>query len=163
MAADESPDAVSDEFDQVWGSAMGTRIGAVALGAAGVVVAVAGLAAAAGGDVGGGLAVAVVFGLFPVVAWRWGTHPLLGLSTRGITVRNPVRTTVAGWDEVGRCATTSLGLVIERRTGRPLVAYAVAKPSVARWLGRRTRADEVATAIEQRIPRPAGADERDEP
>jgi hypothetical protein len=135
------------ELDQVWRPSLGTRVGAGLLSAVGVALAVSGVVVAAGGDWTGGLAVMVVFGLFPVFGWRWGTHPLLATSDDGVTVRNPVRSAVVPWDEVGRCAPTSLGLAIERVDGRPVVAWAVQKPNVARWLRRRTRADEVAETI----------------
>lgn len=140
----------------MWRPSRGARLGAGLLSAVGLVLAAAGLVIAAGGDWTGGLAVAAVFGLFPVFGWRWGTHPLLATSDAGVTVRNPVRTVVVPWHEVGRCAPSSLGLVIERTTGRPLVAWAVQKSNASRWLRRRTRADEVAAAIAGRAAAHAG-------
>ena len=71
------------ELDQVWRPSLGTRVGAGLLSAVGVVLAVGGLVTAVGGDWTGGLAVAAVFGLFPVFGWRWGTHPLLATSEDG--------------------------------------------------------------------------------
>jgi hypothetical protein len=140
----------TDELDQVWRPNRWARLWAGALGLVGVVVCLAGLVIAVGEDARTGLVVAAVFGLFPVFAWRWGTHPLLGASDEGIVVRNPVRTTLVPWADVEQCSPSSLGLVIERHSGRPVVAWAVPKPNVARWLRRRTRADEVAAALDER-------------
>jgi Bacterial PH domain len=140
------------ELDQVWRPDRWTRVGAWALGLVGALLSVAGLGSAVTGDASTGLVAAAVFGLFPLVAWRWGTHPRLSASGDGIAVRNPLRTTVVPWSDVERCVPGALGLVIERRagTGKPVVAWAVRKPDLALWLRRRTRADEVAAALEER-------------
>jgi Bacterial PH domain len=136
----------------VWRPGRWAQVGAWALGLVGVLVSVAGLVSAVGGEVRTGLVAAAVFGLFPLFAWRWGTHPRLATSAEGVVVRNPLRTTVVPWADVERCEPSSLGLVIERRagTGKPVVAWAVQKSNLAGWLRRRTRADEVAAAIEER-------------
>ena len=149
---------VTELVDQVWRPGRWARAGAWALGGVGGLVALAGLAAAVGGEVRTGLVTAAVFGLFPVVAWRWGTHPQLAATDDGVEARNPLRTALVPWADVERCVPSSLGLVIERRegTGRPVVAWAVQKPNVARWLGRRTRADEVAAALEAQAAARAG-------
>ncbi len=141
--------SADDDLEQVWHPGRWTRVGAWAIGLVGGVLSVAALVAAVTGGAGALVATAV-FGLFPVFAWRWGTHPLLAASAAGVTVRNPVRTVVVPWADVERCVPSSLGLAVERRNDRPVVAWAVHKPSLARWLGRRTRADDVAAALEQR-------------
>jgi hypothetical protein len=140
-----------DEFDEVWRPERWGRVGAWALGVTGGLLCAVSLVAAVTGAGAGALLVAVVFGLFPVFAWRWGTHPLLAVSAGGVVVRNPVRTVVVPWADVERCVPSSLGLLIERRSGgRPVVAWAVQKPNLSRWLRRPTRADEVAAALEDR-------------
>jgi hypothetical protein len=140
-----------DELDQVWRPARWSQVGAWAVGLAGGVMSVASLVAAVTGAEAGPLVGVVGFGLFPVVAWRWGTHSLLATSADGVVVRNPVRTVVVPWTEIERCVPSSLGLIIERHGGaQPIVAWAVPKPNVSRWLRRRTRADDVAAALEER-------------
>jgi hypothetical protein len=139
-----------DELDEVWRPARLGRVAAGSVGVTGGLLCALSLLAAVTGAGWGGLLAAVVFGLFPVVAWRWGTHPLLGTSADGVVVRNPVRTMVVPWADVERCVPSSLGLVIERRGGRSIVAWAVQKPNTSRWLSRETRADEVAAALEER-------------
>lgn len=139
-----------DEFDHVWRPAWYTLATAVAFGAVGTALALAGLAIAMGGEVASGLVVAAVFGLFPVCAWRWGTHPLLATSAAGVTVRNPIRVRVVPWEDIERCAPSGLGLLIYRRAGKPVVAWAMHKPDWARWSGWRMRADRVAEVIEER-------------
>jgi hypothetical protein len=132
----------ADELDEVWRPARFGQVGAWALGVVGGLMAVVSLVAAVTGAGAGALLVAVVFGLFPVFAWRWGTHPLLATSARAVVVP---------WADVERCVPSSLGLLIERRSGgRPVVAWAVQKSNLFRWLGRRTRADDVAAALEER-------------
>jgi hypothetical protein len=140
----------ADDLDEVWRPARLGRVAAASVAVTGGLLCVLSLVAAVTGAGWGGLLAAVVFGLFPVVAWRWGTHPLLGAGAGGILVRNPVRTVVVPWAEVERCVPSSLGMVIERRGGRSVVAWAVQKPNTSRWLRRETRADEVAAALEER-------------
>ena len=140
-----------DELDEVWRPGRLGRVAAGSVGVTGGLMCALSLVASVTGAGPGGLLAAVVFGLFPVFAWRWGTHPLLGASADGLVVRNPVRTVVVPWADVERCVPSSLGLLIERRSGgRPIVAWAVQKPNLSRWFSRRTRADEVAAALEER-------------
>jgi hypothetical protein len=141
----------TDGFDEVWRPGRLGRVAAVSVGASGGLLSALSLAAAVTGAGAGGLLAAVVFGLFPVFAWRWGTHPLLAVSTDGVVVRNPLRTVVVPWADVEQCVPSSLGLLIERRSGgRPVVAWAVPKSNLSRWRGRPTAADEVAAALEER-------------
>jgi hypothetical protein len=139
-----------DELDEVWRPSRGSRVGAWVVGSLGGLLCLVSLAAAVTGVGADALLAAVVFGLFPVFAWRWGTHPLLGTCEDGVVVRNPVRTVVVPWSDVERCLPSSLGLVVERRSGRAVVAWAVQKSNLSRWLRRRTRADDVAAALEER-------------
>jgi hypothetical protein len=140
-----------DELDEVWRPERWGQVGAWALGVSGGLLCIVSLVAAVTGSGADWLLLAVVFGLFPVFAWRWGTHPLLATSADGVVVRNPVRTVVVPWADVERCVPSSLGLLIERRgDGRTVVAWAVQKSNLFRWLGRRTRADDVAAALEER-------------
>jgi hypothetical protein len=140
-----------DELDEVWRPGRLGRVAAGSVGVTGGLLCALSLVASVTGAGPGGLLAAAVFGLFPLVAWRWGTHPLLGTSADGVVVRNPVRAVVVPWADVERCVPSSLGLLIQRRGGgRPVVAWAVQKPNTSRWLSRRTRADDVAAALEER-------------
>jgi hypothetical protein len=140
-----------DELDEVWRPTRSGRVAAASVGVIGGLLCALSLAATVTGAGAGGLVAAAVFGLFPVFAWRWGTHPLVAASAEGVFVRNPVRTVVVPWADVERCVPSSLGLLIERRSGgRPVVAWAVHKSNLSRWLGRSTWADDAAAALELR-------------
>ena len=121
------------------------------LGVTAGLLALAALATAfGGGDTGSALIVALVNALLAVCAWRWGTHPLIGASDAGVTVRNPLRSLVVPWDDVVGCRATARGVTLLRRSGPPVVAWAVQKPSVSAWTGRHTVADDVVAYLVDR-------------
>ena len=140
-----------DHFDRVWRPSAGARLAFGAIIGVFALLALAGVAGAlGGGDVGASLLVAWVNALVAVCAWRWGSHPLIGASGTGVTVRNPLRTVVVRWEDVTGCAATSRGVTIGRAGEAPIVAWAVPKPTLSAWLGRVTRADEVVGYIATR-------------
>ena len=125
MAADAGELRGDDEFDRAWRPSAGSRLAYGVIVAIFALLAVAGLAnALGGGDIGSSLLVAVVNAAVAACAWRWGSHPLIGATAEGVTVRNPLRTVVVAW--------------------------AVPKPTLSIWFGRVTRADEVVGYIATR-------------
>lgn len=126
------------------------------LGVTAGVLGLAGLATAfGGGDTGSALIVALVNAMLALCAWRWGTHPLIGASDAGVTVRNPLRSLVVPWDDVAGCRATARGVTLLRRSGPPVVAWAVQKPSMSAWTGRHTVADDVVAYL---VDRASGGD-----
>jgi hypothetical protein len=91
--------------------------------------------------------------LLAVVAWRYGLHPLLGVNDNGVLVQNPIRSVFIPWRDVAGCSPSYGGLVIRRRHGWPVVAWAVQKSRLAQRTGYRVRADAVADYIEARAKR----------
>ena len=151
MAADAGELRGDDEFDRAWRPSAGSRLAYGVIVAIFALLAVAGLAnALGGGDIGSSLLVAVVNAAVAACAWRWGSHPLIGATAEGVTVRNPLRTVVVAWEDVTGCVATSRGVTIGRAGERPLVAWAVPKPTLSIWFGRVTRADEVVGYIATR-------------
>lgn len=82
--------------------------------------------------------------------WLAATRPALTASDDGVTVRGALTTTQVGWTDVIRCVPGYSGIAIVRRDGSVITANAVQKSNYAQAAGRRTRADEVAKAIEAR-------------
>jgi hypothetical protein len=147
----------AERFDRVWRPRGSSLVMGWVLGGVAALLALAGLAALLAGsaEVGSALMVVLVNVLVAVAAWRWGTHPLLGADDVGVTVRNPLRTTVVPWDDVIGCGATGRGVTLLRRSGPPLVAWAVQKPTLAAWAGRRTLADDVVAYL---VDRASGGD-----
>ena len=157
-------DRDDDGFDRVWRPSGGTRIAYGLIIALFALLSAAGLAnALGGGDVGSSLVVAVVNAAVAACAWRWGSHPLIGATGEGVTVRNPLRTVVVAWEDVTGCVATSHGVTIGHAGERPLVAWAVPKPTLSIWFRRVTRADEVVGYITTRALAHQGGGLGDEP
>ena len=153
-----------DHFDRVWRPSAGARLAFGVIIGVFALLALAGLAGAlGGGDVGASLLVAWVNALVAVCAWRWGSHPLIGATDEGVTVRNPLRTVVVAWEDVTGCVATSRGVTIGRAGERPLVAWAVPKPTLSIWFRKVTRADEVVGYITTRALAHQGDGLGDEP
>jgi hypothetical protein len=104
------------------------------------------------------LAVVGFLGLLAVVAWRYGLHPLVGVNAAGVLVRNPIRSIFIPWRDIVGCSASYGGLVIRRRHGWPVVAWAVQKSQLSRRMGYQTRADVVAEYIEARAKRMTSGD-----
>jgi hypothetical protein len=153
---------VTAELPQVWGPTRPALAAAwvlVAVGAAAAVVGVvAGLVQAVRGDIGAlgvGLAYAAMFGLmFGVSGWRFGLRPRITADAEGVRVRNPGQETFLPWHDILDASAGYSGITIKTPNGE-LTAWAVQKWNLSRWLGRRTRADDVADFIRQHGRNPA--------
>lgn len=124
--------------------------------AAAVVVAVAVVALAVGVTAGGSsVGVVVILWLAAVFvglgAWRWAFVPYVAMNATGLDVQNFLGRAQISYDDIDAVGVSYAGLTIVRRSGRPVVAWAVQKSNLAIWFHRRTRADEVADAIRARI------------
>ena len=88
--------------------------------------------------------------LYAIGRWRWALHPRLIVLADGIKVRNGFSEQFVEWAEVDRCAAGYMGIVVVKKDGGTVTAFAVQKSNAMAWLNRRTRADEVAEYIERR-------------
>lgn len=149
-----------DELERVWRPMVVGRVGAGVLIAVGVLGMVDGfgvpLLALIGSEarvLRSSLTIVMLLGLLVVLAWRYGLHPLLGVNADGVVVQNPIRRIVIPWRDIVSCSPSYGGLVIRRRHGWPVVAWAVQKSRFAERTGYRVRADVVAEYIEARAKR----------
>jgi hypothetical protein len=85
--------------------------------------------------------------LLTVALWRIGPRNFIEARTEGLFLRNPWREWLISWSSIAGATPGYYGIRIQRCDGPPVVAWAVQKPNVAKWTGRRSRADEVAEAI----------------
>ncbi len=92
----------------------------------------------------GGLVVLTVLAL--VYAWRFGLHPRLQATERGVVVTNPFRRHTFEWDEITLIAPGENGLIVGSQEAYA-EAWAVQKSNFAARRGRFTRADRVATEL----------------
>lgn len=119
---------------------------------------------ALGGDVAVGTAalVVVVNGVVAAAAWRWSGYPLVAASDAGLTIRNPLRTLVIPWHDIVGARASSLGLTVAVASGEQVVAWAVTRSTLATWLGRTSRSDEVIAYVARRVfGEDEGGDERE--
>ncbi|MFI7440782.1 hypothetical protein [Nonomuraea indica] len=70
-------------------------------------------------------------------------RPCIMLTDDSVIVRNPYKTQHISLAGVARVSAGYDGICITMRDGSQIVAWAVQKSNLARWLGRRTRADAV--------------------
>ncbi|MDW5325588.1 PH domain-containing protein [Plantactinospora sp. KLBMP9567] len=138
---------------QVWRLGLGLRIcaGLVIGGmAAGVMVFLAYEAAAPEGDLRAPLAVAVPFGVLGLSMWQQTFRPRTSVGPQGVVLRSKWRTIRLPWSMIVRCDPGYDGITITCADGSRVVAPAPQKSNLSRWLGRKTRADEVAAYLERR-------------
>jgi hypothetical protein len=106
------------------------------------------LAAVAGEP--GLLVVALAGGLPLLMVSVFGAlRPYVCASQQGLQVQNPITRVDLSWAEITQVRPGYHGLEITTRDGDVAVAWAVQKSNWARWLKRRTRADDVAAVLEQ--------------
>ena len=142
-----------EPYERVWRPPLGTRVvGWVITGVAALLAASA-LATALGGDVAAGAAalVVVVNAVVAVAAWRWSGYPFVAASDDGLTIRNPLRTLVVPWHDIVGARASSLGLTVAVASGEQVVAWAVTRSTLATWLGRTSRSDEVIAYVARRV------------
>ncbi|WP_422744625.1 PH domain-containing protein [Micromonospora sp. WMMD754] len=102
------------------------------------------------GDLRPALAIAVPYGLLGFLVWRQIFHPRLSVDAEGLILRGPWRTTRVPWPAVVRCDPGYFGIAITCADGSWVMAPAPQKSNLSRWLGRGTRADDVADYLERR-------------
>lgn len=84
-------------------------------------------------------------------AWRWAFVPYVALTPDGVVVQNMFDRVEVPYPDIALVGVSYAGLTIRRGSGgRLVVAWAVQKSNFARWMRRRTRADDVADAIRAR-------------
>lgn len=137
--------------EQIWRVSTAGRV-------AGVVLVVGWLALALGITLGGGApggAVALIWwsGLLLVPwVWRWAFVPYVALKADGVFIQNRITSKFVPYPEITRVSGGYYGLTLRTSRGDVVIAWAVQKSNLARWLHRQTRADEVAQAIVARAP-----------
>ena len=78
---------------------------------------------------------------------RVATYSSLALRSDALEIRNLFRARVVALATVAAVTPGYYGITIATRDGHSYTAFAVQKGNLNTWLGRHTRADEVATAV----------------
>ncbi|MFG1681378.1 hypothetical protein ACGFNP_14540 [Nonomuraea sp. NPDC049269] len=89
------------------------------------------------------IGVCPLIGAAGVRCWLLGVRPNITLTEDSVVVRNPYKTYRVSLAEISMVSGGYHGLCFTLTDGRQIVAWAVQKSNIARWLGRRTRADGV--------------------
>jgi ribosomal protein S18 acetylase RimI-like enzyme len=89
------------------------------------------------------IALLVLTVLALVYAWRFGLHPRLQATDRGVIVTNPFRRRTFGWDEITLIAPGENGLIVGSED-EVAEAWCVQKSNYAARRGKFTRADRIA-------------------
>jgi hypothetical protein len=92
----------------------------------------------------------LIVGPASVAFWLYALRVSITASDNGVTVVSLTGTTRIAWDEIMHCTPGYWGIEITLRDGTVVNASAIQKPNYATWLKRRTRADEVADALNAR-------------
>jgi hypothetical protein len=96
---------------------------------------------------GAGALFSFAFGLLAVGGWRGGLVPQVAATEAGVEIVNPLRRFLVAWTDVADITPGYFGLVIRRRSQKPVVAWAVQKANVSTWTAKHTRADDVAEEL----------------
>jgi hypothetical protein len=99
----------------------------------------------------------VPFGGVPLlpISVLGGLRPFVSAGPEGVHVQHPLRRYDPSWAEVTEVQPGYHGLEITTRADEIVVAWAVEKSNLTRWLQRRTRADDVAEVLQQSVERAA--------
>ncbi len=85
--------------------------------------------------------------LFAALWWIGTMRPAVCFTSDELVVRNPLWTRRIARENVVSAKAGSFGIVIRRRVGRPCIGWALQKPRIDEWTGRRTRTDDAANTI----------------
>jgi ABC-type sugar transport system permease subunit len=85
-----------------------------------------------------------------VAFWLYALRVSITASEEGVCINSLSRTTRVSWDEISHCTPGYWGIEISLHDGTIRNASAVQKPNYATWFKLRTRADEVADALNAR-------------
>jgi hypothetical protein len=86
-----------------------------------------------------------------VAVWRYAFVPYVTLTADALVIQNPYRSRTIAYGEISRARASSYGILIRRRQGFGISAWAVQKSNYARTAGRHTRADDLVEAIMLRV------------
>jgi hypothetical protein len=108
-----------------------------------------------GGSSGQSRLFAIIMAVFFVVTvpavWRWAFVPYVTLTGDAVVVANALMTHRVPLEKIKTVEPGYHGLIIRERDGDAQVAWAVQKANWMRWTPQRTRSDDVADAIMDRV------------
>lgn len=93
----------------------------------------------------------VVALLVVVCVWRWYLVPYVALSSEWLVVQGAFAHRAVRYGAISEARPGLYGLRIKTTTGGAFVAWAVQKSKFAEWFHHRTRADDVAEQIMERV------------
>ena len=83
--------------------------------------------------------------------WRWCLVPYVALTAEHLEVQGVFSQRSVGYGSIRAVTPGAMGLQVETTKGGSVLVWAIQKSKVAEWLHQRTRADEVAAAIMERV------------
>jgi hypothetical protein len=83
--------------------------------------------------------------------WRWCLVPYVALTSDHLEVQGVVSRHCVGYDSIRAVTPGSMGLQVETADGGHILIWAIQKSKVSDWLHQRTRADEIAAEIMERV------------
>jgi hypothetical protein len=89
--------------------------------------------------------------LIVLSVWRWYIVPYVALTPERVVVRGVFARHTVDYDAIRLARPGSHGVRIETTSQGAVTAWAVQKSKFAEWTHQRTRADEVATEIMERV------------
>ncbi|SCG77767.1 hypothetical protein [Micromonospora inositola] len=105
------------------------------------------------------VSVAIIVG-FAAYAYVNALRPSITLTNSELVIRNKFKTYRIDLNTIARVDAGYYGIGVQTSHGQVVHGWAVQKSNLARWLGRRTRADLVVEAIEKEV---TAADESHQP
>jgi hypothetical protein len=141
--------APADDGVEVWRVSAAGRIGSVI--GVGIWLVVAFVVTLFANDV----LTAVLLWLFGVagivMAWRWAFVPFVELRATDVVIQNQWACTAVPYCDIASVDPGYWGVLIQRRRGNAVQAWAVQKSNLRQWMGSvDTRADRLAAAIRTR-------------
>jgi hypothetical protein len=82
--------------------------------------------------------------------WLYGMHPKVKVDDAGVTVTNPIRRVEIPWSDIDHARPGRSGVVVVRRSGRTVQAWAMQPLFILVWPLRNPRADELIREINTR-------------
>jgi hypothetical protein len=136
--------------NQVWRVRLAGRIAGVCLVACWVALTVL---VSVGGDVALTAILSTTALCLALGVWRWVFVPSVTLGASTLIIINRVSGQTVPYSQIAHVSSGYHGIIVCKRDGSSVRAWAVQQGNLKRWLGRRTRSDDVVDAITLRLGR----------
>jgi hypothetical protein len=83
--------------------------------------------------------------------WRWCLVPYVALTSEHLEVQGVFSQRSVDYGSISRVTPGAMGLQVETTEDGSILIWAIQKPKVAEWLHQKTRADDIAAEIMERV------------